>query len=408
MAAAPVSTQSTRRNHDDDANTRDSSKDRNTEIDDAVGTLQASIKKSESNIDSRDGDSASHLALEASTISDVIMAQSSTDVEIMVVDSFTVDPSENPTPTHGDKVSYVASISSNSEDVSVKRVDYNSDLSVLQQIAASEDPPEVVNLSWGKAVSINFLRDYDSLKEEFIADNDLQQGSNPGDWSESQLAGFKLKVETWIDEKLNVRLHTQEAYQQALQDLVNAGVTVVIAAGNDRMAENILYELGIEPPDGFYEGVWKDVPEGVIVVGATETNSATDVTEASFTSPTPEVDVAADGTDVEVSSGGLLAGGTSFAAPQVSGLVADMIALDPSLTPAEIERILKQAASNPTGASSLGEGVVDRDEALLMVQLWSVMGYPETVRVPSTTTQPETSSGHSPSKGENHNKPASA
>ena len=61
--------------------------------------------------------------------------------------------------------------------------------------------------------------------------------------------------------------------------------------------------------------------------------------------------------------------GTSFAAPQIAGLVADMKALDPSLTPAQIEGILVQSATPQPGKEALvGAGVVNREKALAIVQ----------------------------------------
>ena len=78
--------------------------------------------------------------------------------------------------------------------------------------------------------------------------------------------------------------------------------------------------------------------------------------------------MAADGTDVQVSADGQTNSGTSFSAPFVAGLVADMKALDPMLSPAKIEEILKQSADPVEGEEArLGSGVVNREKALAMV-----------------------------------------
>jgi subtilisin family serine protease len=80
------------------------------------------------------------------------------------------------------------------------------------------------------------------------------------------------------------------------------------------------------------------------------------------------VDVATDGTDVTINTYGEQGDGTSYSAPTVAGLIGDMIAADPTLTPEEIEATLKASAKPVTGQENLvGAGIIDRDKAMELV-----------------------------------------
>ena len=83
----------------------------------------------------------------------------------------------------------------------------------------------------------------------------------------------------------------------------------------------------------------KDLPN-LLVVGAVDQAG----NEASFTSFGPAVTVYAKGLDVEsyIPGGERMKGsGTSAAAPNVTNLAAKLIALDPSLTPAEVAKLIR-------------------------------------------------------------------
>ncbi len=88
----------------------------------------------------------------------------------------------------------------------------------------------------------------------------------------------------------------------------------------------------------------------------------------------PEVDVSAPGECVRSLNFSTLytdKSGTSFAAPHVSGTVALMLALDPSLTHDDIQDILEQTADDlgPPGWDAVfGEGRINAHAALLEVQ----------------------------------------
>jgi serine protease len=165
--------------------------------------------------------------------------------------------------------------------------------------------------------------------------------------------------------------------QQAINDLTARGVVVVAAAGNNRGA--------IEAPADC---------TGVIAVTA----NANDGENASYANVGPQVTISAPGggcgnskvlngkctvapsfirtlsNDGTTSQGAYVvtsSQGTSFAAPMVSGVVALMLAVTPSLTPAQVTTGLKSSARpHPPGTyctinpGVCGAGLLDADGAL--------------------------------------------
>lgn len=154
------------------------------------------------------------------------------------------------------------------------------------------------------------------------------------------------------------------ATQAAITDVVNRGVTVVVAAGNDaRDAANAM-------PASC---------NGVITVAAGDENGDL-VTR--FSNFGPLVDILAPGGDTQGSSGapgGVLStvqggyafyNGTSMASPHVAGVAALMLSVDPTLTPQDIEAVLENSAMTRTAAQCpepCGAGLLDAHAALQAV-----------------------------------------
>lgn len=130
------------------------------------------------------------------------------------------------------------------------------------------------------------------------------------------------------------------------------GVVMVISAGND--GGNAWRIIGT-PADG----------DSVIAVGA----AMPDSTRANFSSVGPTADgrikpdVSAMGTSVVVAlpNGGYASGsGTSFSAPMVTGIVAQMLQVNPALEPMEVLEILKTTAHQADApTNNLGWGIVN-------------------------------------------------
>ncbi|MFC8192777.1 S8 family serine peptidase [Cellulomonas sp. NPDC057328] len=142
--------------------------------------------------------------------------------------------------------------------------------------------------------------------------------------------------------------------REAVRAAVEAGVVVVVAAGDDPHA-------GVGYPAAYAPGL-----PGVLAVSAVDD----DGTLTTFSSWGDEVTLAAPG-DAIVSTapqgGHLLVSGTSFSAPFVSGVAALLAAAEPTLTPAEVEERLVATArdAGPRGRDPyVGAGVLDAASAL--------------------------------------------
>ncbi|HEF5787267.1 peptidase [Burkholderia multivorans] len=151
-------------------------------------------------------------------------------------------------------------------------------------------------------------------------------------------------------------------FQQAIDDVTAKGVTVVVAAGNDGQS------TALDQPANC---------RGVIAVGATDSTGR----RASFSNFGSDVALSAPGVGIvsTANSGTTTPGtdtygpanGTSFAAPQVSGVAALMLSVNGNLTPAQIQqklqggtRAAKLAAGTSCTAAPAGSGILDAGAAV--------------------------------------------
>lgn len=147
---------------------------------------------------------------------------------------------------------------------------------------------------------------------------------------------------------------------QSLHDAIiaayNAGIVIVVAAGNSGPGDNT-----VNYPAKYPE---------VIAVSATDSANAI----ASFSSRGPEVDLAAPGVSIySTYKGGTYAtlSGTSMAAPHVAGAAALVIASGRATAPADVKALLQSTADDLgiSGQDNLyGYGLVDAQEAATGVQ----------------------------------------
>lgn len=163
------------------------------------------------------------------------------------------------------------------------------------------------------------------------------------------------------------------AEQAAINDVVNVGAVVVVAAGNSNV------NVSTSAPANC---------ANVIAVAATDRNGG----RAVYSNFGSLIDIAAPG-GAQVSandSNGILSTlntgltgpstdayvfyqGTSMAAPHVAGVAALMLAVEPTLTPAQMEAMLRASArAFPSGSSctaaNCGAGLLDAHAALLLAQ----------------------------------------
>ncbi|AOJ07079.1 S8 family peptidase [Burkholderia mayonis] len=146
-----------------------------------------------------------------------------------------------------------------------------------------------------------------------------------------------------------------DTFQQAINDAIAQGASVVVAAGNDGQATT------------------QDRPancKGVIAVGATDStgqrawysNFGADIT---LSAPGSNIlSTTNAGTTVPTSDAYGTHSGTSLAAPQVAGVASLMLAVNPNLTPAQIaQKLASTARPSASTASCLarapGAGIVD-------------------------------------------------
>jgi subtilisin family serine protease len=148
---------------------------------------------------------------------------------------------------------------------------------------------------------------------------------------------------------------------RAVDRAVQLGMTIVVSGGNS----------GCASPDScwYYVNTPADA-DSAITVGAVTSDSSL----AAFSSRGPTADgrikpdVVVQGTKVVAAwDDGDYAriGGTSFASPQVTGIVAQMLQVDPTLEPMEVRRLLRRTASQADHPDNRkGWGVVNAEAAI--------------------------------------------
>lgn len=172
---------------------------------------------------------------------------------------------------------------------------------------------------------------------------------------------------------------------QAVDWAADQGVVVVVSAGNSGCAE----------PDScwYYVNTPADA-DSAITVGAVEADSSL----ASFSSRGPTADgrrkpdVVVQGTDVVTAwedRAFARVGGTSYAAPQVTGIVAQMLQIAPKLEPTEVRRLLRQTASQSEAPDNeVGWGIVDADAAMRAAEHAARATPPSTLQVEAPYPDP--------------------
>lgn len=135
---------------------------------------------------------------------------------------------------------------------------------------------------------------------------------------------------------------TNSLLDSAVQSTINAGFTVVVAAGNT--AKDAC-----------------DVSPSRVLAGITVNASTRNDARANFSNFGTCTDVFAPGVDVESASylsdtSAAISSGTSMAAPHVAGVVARLLQAQPSLSPAQVQALLLDEATNMTvGGSFAGD-----------------------------------------------------
>jgi hypothetical protein len=169
------------------------------------------------------------------------------------------------------------------------------------------------------------------------------------------LAAVKEYVDNRLDAPGSAHQQALANYQRVTNDAADAGVVVVVAAGNDRQ-NSVRYGSGLGADTNFLAQSFSVVSVAASDDNGTETLE--DDTIADFSSRGDgrfEPTITASGVDIE--TGGLLgtADGTSFAAPQVAGIISRIQQTYPDMTFNQIVGLLRSTAFD-TEASDNEEG----------------------------------------------------
>lgn len=304
-------------------------------------------------------------------------------VEVMIVDTPVGDPVD---PDHSAQVVYVVNSHLDPQlDVEallsvegMPLVDFNqicSGIDKLEQIADMQNPPEVVVSSLGVNAA-NFM-----TQSMMMAEKDLEWiESTPASrmppgardqflrYTAKEVYSAKSMVDNYSKKKCIDSKTIRQKFDRAYQKLVDAGITVVTISGNEGRVLDVPIKLGMKVGQEYFTSMFfgegENLPQGVIVVGGVDDSNPKHPEAWVTTTPSAAIDLAASSVNVPIARSGLTSNGTSFAAPQVAAVVANIKAINPKLKPAQIEKILKDTATPVEGDTlRVGAGLINPEKA---------------------------------------------
>ena len=255
----------------------------------------------------------------------------------------------------------------------------------LNQIASQVNKPLVINFSIGSA-GIDLMQIYLQRATHQL---ERQYGRDRTAWSDevtTQYQQFIKRAAEFSYSQIINQLYSQcdsgdiaqHSFYQALNQLVQQGVNVVFAVGNGGKLLSDLRQLDYIPKkmvEDLTRSVFfsepESLPAGVLVVGGAIQTMVGAYGANPFSMPSWAVDLVALDQQVQVDAAGALESGTSFAAPKVSALLANLRVLNPSLSPGDAEQLIKQTAQtiDNVPVSKVGAGVMQVDRAMQRAHL---------------------------------------
>lgn len=224
---------------------------------------------------------------------------------------------------------------------------------------------QVINQSQSTS-EIRIVSDiWDSVKNDPVAKAKLaaELGLKPGAQDKEILQALVNRVEHVFDTSPEIAA-SKARYDRLSQQLEARGILHVVTAGNNGDELAALDAMGITHDDDFTRSALFN--DQVLVVGASTGNG--DEMDPDST-PSDQVDLVIDGTKIDV-GGGHTGSGTSFSAPQVTAVIAQMRRINPDLTNDQIRAMLKQACRDTAAPDQVeGAGILDPQKALLLAEL---------------------------------------
>ena len=265
--------------------------------------------------------------------------------------------------------------------------------------------PTVVNMSWGYGQGYNTIT---SLTYRGTSYNDSNTTSNAS--YRYTTYGLNSSGGTTSTYLANVRVGSVDV---DIEEMITAGIVVCIAAGNRATKIDVSggtdYNNFVVTDQGtiYYHRGSSPYSDNALIVGSMDStpNSAIDDQRATYSESGPGVSMWAPGTDImsACSNTNRFSGqayhlnasykqvnisGTSMAAPQVAGVAALVLQLNPTYTPAQIKTSLTNTASTRLYTTSLSNDYSDTRSLLGSVRKILYSNYNLTTTTTTTTLAP--------------------
>ena len=265
--------------------------------------------------------------------------------------------------------------------------------------------PTVVNMSWGYGQGYNTVT---SLTYRGTSYNDSNTTSNAS--YRYTTYGLNSSGGTTSTYLANVRVGSVDV---DIEEMITAGIVVCIAAGNRATKIDVSggtdYNNFVVTDQGtiYYHRGSSPYSDNALIVGSMDStpNSVIDDQRATYSESGPGVSMWAPGTDImsACSNTNRFSGqayhlnasykqvnisGTSMAAPQVAGVAALVLQLNPTYTPAQIKTSLTNTASTRLYTTSLSNDYSDTRSLLGSVRKILYSNYNLTTTTTTTTLAP--------------------
>lgn len=166
--------------------------------------------------------------------------------------------------------------------------------------------------------------------------------------------------------------HAERIYLNQAKKAYEKGIVQVVTSGNLGQHSSTLNEWSVEVPKDYYRSIFAN--EFTTIVGAVDgrgTVTIRDDRAAPFSSVNAGAEFGMNGVNVgwETVDRHGDSDGTSFAAPQVTGVVAEMKNANPQLSVEEIEKFLERASVPVQGnQTAVGAGSIEPDRAIMLAE----------------------------------------